>query len=69
MDRGKPWERILSRAGEGSRTLVVMGTHARGPVSALLLGSQSREVTRKSRLPLLLVPQASEPGNQGERTR
>jgi len=56
VDHGEPWERILARAGERSHTLVVMGTHARGSVPALILGSQSREVARRSRLPLLLVP-------------
>jgi nucleotide-binding universal stress UspA family protein len=61
VDHGEPSERILSRAGELSHTLVVMGTHARGPVPALLLGSRSREVARRSHLPLLLVPRGPEP--------
>jgi nucleotide-binding universal stress UspA family protein len=68
VDHGEPWERILSRAGERSHTLVVMGTHARGPIPTLLLGSQSREVARRSRLPLLLVPRKPEPSGQGSRT-
>jgi len=68
VDHGEPWERILSRAAARSHTLIVMGTHARGAVPSLLLGSLSREVARRSRLPLLLVPRGREPSGHEDRT-
>ncbi len=66
VDRGTPWERILARASETSHPLVVMGTHARGSVPTLLLGSQSREVARGSRFPLILVPRGSHPAGHAD---
>jgi nucleotide-binding universal stress UspA family protein len=56
VEKGRPWERILALAAEDPHTLVVMGTRARRTLPAIVLGSQSREVVRRARLPLLLVP-------------
>lgn len=56
VERGEPWERILARARELEQTLVVMGIHARRALSGFILGSQCREVARRSELPLVLIP-------------
>ncbi len=61
VEEGRPWERILAHVDQDPHTLVVMGTHGRRSLPALLLGSQSREVARRIRLPLLLVPERALP--------
>jgi nucleotide-binding universal stress UspA family protein len=41
--------------------LVVMTTHARGPVARFFLGSMADELVRRSAVPVLLVPPGPEP--------
>lgn len=41
--------------------LIVVGTHGRGPVAGLILGSTSGEVMRHSSVPLCVVPPSEEP--------
>jgi nucleotide-binding universal stress UspA family protein len=53
---GAPFLEIVRRAALQSNTLIVMGTHGRGLVGDAFLGSVSREVVRKARNPVLLVP-------------
>ena len=53
---GSPIDEILQRTGEGGASLVVMGSHGRGFVSELFLGSVSHNVARHSEAPVLLVP-------------
>ncbi len=55
VDRGEPWERILARSAQAGPALIVMGIHARQSLSSFILGSQSREVARRSDLPLVLI--------------
>lgn len=56
--KGTVWKCILSAAEAVPGSLVVMGTRGRGFVSNLILGSQSREVVRHTRIPLFLIPPA-----------
>jgi nucleotide-binding universal stress UspA family protein len=56
MVEGEPWEEIVRLAHSRYDTLVVMGTQGRGWLPEVILGNQSREVVRHSRLPVLLVP-------------
>jgi len=58
---GTPWEEILAESAVAPSTLVILGMRGHGPLSSLFLGSQSREVARRSPLPLLLVPGAYRP--------
>ena len=53
---GSPIDEILQRTGEGGASIVVMGSHGRGFVSELFLGSVSHNVARHSEAPVLLVP-------------
>ena len=50
-----PYAEILLYAGEHDIDLIVMGTHGRGGVSHLLLGSIAEKVVRRSPCPVLTV--------------
>ena len=52
---GAPFDRILHYIGEHDIDLVVMGTHGRGMMGHLLLGSVTERVVRKSTVPVLTV--------------
>jgi nucleotide-binding universal stress UspA family protein len=61
--QGTVWRRILEACDEVPGTLLAMATRGRGLLSNLVLGSESREVVRRARVPLVLVP----PGWRGKR--
>jgi nucleotide-binding universal stress UspA family protein len=50
-----PWEAILDHAKTQGCDLVVMASHGRRGVSALLLGSETQKVLTHSTLPVLVV--------------
>lgn len=52
---GKPFIEITKYAKENNIDLIVMGTHGRGAVSHLLLGSVAEKIVRKSPCPVLTV--------------
>lgn len=51
-------DHILIEARSIGADLIVAGTHGRGPIEALFLGSVAEGLTRKSPLPLLLLRHA-----------
>jgi len=53
---GSPANEILKRAKVGDASVVIMGSHGRGFVSELFMGSVSHNVTRHSEAPVLLIP-------------
>jgi nucleotide-binding universal stress UspA family protein len=53
--RGSPAAVITARAVEGGHDLVVMGTHGRGRLASLFLGSVSRAVVARCPVPVLVV--------------
>ena len=53
---GMPVPEILKKAQENGITLIVMGSHGRGLVSELFLGSISHNIARHSTVSVLLVP-------------
>jgi nucleotide-binding universal stress UspA family protein len=53
--QGDPVETIADYAGEYGVDLVVMGTHGRGGVSRMLLGSVTERVVRTAPVPVLTV--------------
>jgi len=53
---GSPIDEILKRTGNGGASVVVMGSHGRGFISELFLGSVSHNVARHSEAPVLLIP-------------
>ena len=52
---GHPFVEILNYAAEQHVDLIVMGTHGRGPVAHMLLGSVTERVIRKAPCPVLTV--------------
>ena len=50
-----PWEAILEHANARGCDLIVMASHGRRGVSALLLGSETQKVLTHSTLPVLVV--------------
>ncbi|MDY0360850.1 MAG: universal stress protein [Desulforegulaceae bacterium] len=53
---GHPVTEILKTADEEEADLLVMATHGHGRIEELLVGSVSRGVLRKSKIPVVLVP-------------
>jgi nucleotide-binding universal stress UspA family protein len=51
---GMPVSIIVDRANDGETSVVVMGSHGRGFISELFLGSVSHNVARHSEVPVLL---------------
>lgn len=52
---GVPSDEICKEATTGGYDLIVMGTHGRGAVSCLLLGSTSQHVLARCKVPMLLI--------------
>jgi nucleotide-binding universal stress UspA family protein len=50
-----PWEAIVEHAKEKAADLIVMASHGRRGVSALLLGSETQKVLTHGTLPVLVV--------------
>ena len=53
---------ILDVADEVDADVIVVGRHRHGRLHDLLLGNTARDIVRRSRRPLLLVPAEPEPG-------
>jgi nucleotide-binding universal stress UspA family protein len=52
---GRPFAEIIAYARENKIDLIVMGTHGRGAIAHMLLGSTTEKVVRKSPCPVLTV--------------
>lgn len=52
---GHPFVEIVRYARENAMDLLVIGTHGRGAISHMLLGSVAERVTRKAPCPVLVV--------------
>ncbi len=52
---GNPFVEIVRYAKANSVDLIVMGTHGRGPIAHILLGSVAERVVRKAPCPVLTV--------------
>lgn len=52
---GHPFAEIVKYAKENSTDLVVIGTHGRGAIAHMLLGSVAEQVVRKAPCPVLVV--------------
>lgn len=53
---GAPFAEIVRYAGREQIDLVVMGTHGRGAMAHLLIGSVAENVVRKAPCPVLTIP-------------
>ncbi len=52
---GRPSQQIVEYADENDADLIVMGTHGRGGLDRLLLGSVAERVVRSSSIPVMTV--------------
>ncbi len=52
---GRPSRQIVDFAAKNDVTLIVMGTHGRGPVAKAFLGSVAENVVRHAECPVMLV--------------
>ena len=50
-----PWEAIIDHAARTQSEVIVMASHGRRGVSALLLGSETQKVLTHSKVPVLVV--------------
>jgi nucleotide-binding universal stress UspA family protein len=50
-----PWEAILDHAKSQAIDLVVMASHGRRGLSAMLLGSETQKVLTHSTIPVLVI--------------
>jgi nucleotide-binding universal stress UspA family protein len=50
-----PWEAILAAARKNKCDAIVMASHGRRGVSALLLGSETQKILTHSKLPVIVV--------------
>jgi nucleotide-binding universal stress UspA family protein len=55
---GNPFLEVVRYAKANSVDLIVMGTHGRGPIAHMLMGSVAEKVVRKSPCPVLTVRSA-----------
>jgi nucleotide-binding universal stress UspA family protein len=55
VTEGSPAKTIVEHAVETDCDLILMGTHGRGGIDRLLLGSVAERVVRSSRVPVLTV--------------
>ncbi|WP_265112463.1 universal stress protein [Halosolutus halophilus] len=61
---GAPSRTIIERAAPENCDLVVMGTHGRGGIDRLLLGSVAERVVRRADVPVLTVRVGDEKGDE-----
>jgi nucleotide-binding universal stress UspA family protein len=52
---GRPFAEIIGYARENAINLIVMGTHGRGAIAHVFLGSTTEKVVRKAPCPVLIV--------------
>jgi nucleotide-binding universal stress UspA family protein len=52
---GDPAEKIVAFAARGRFDKIIMGTHGRGKVASMLMGSVAMKVLHQSRIPVTLV--------------
>ena len=51
----QPWEAIVEHAEKKGCDLLVMGSHGRGGFAALFLGSETQDVLKHTKIPVLVV--------------
>lgn len=53
--QGHPFVEIVRHARENSADMIIMGTHGRGAIAHMMLGSVAEKVLRKAPCPVLIV--------------
>lgn len=52
---GHPFVEIIKHAKDGQADMIIMGTHGRGAIAHMMLGSVAEKVVRKATCPVLTV--------------
>jgi nucleotide-binding universal stress UspA family protein len=68
VEKGRPGDVIIEKAGADSGTLIAMATHGRSGIDRWLLGSVAEKVLHATRNPLLLVRAGNSAESAGEAT-
>ena len=55
MDGVQPWEAIVEYAEKSHCDLLVMGSHGRGGLASLFMGSETQDVLKHTTVPVLVV--------------
>jgi nucleotide-binding universal stress UspA family protein len=55
LESGKPASKVLAVAKNWPADLIVMGSHGRGTIKGIVLGSVSKEVLHRASCPVLVV--------------
>ncbi|WP_087649750.1 universal stress protein [Caballeronia choica] len=61
-NRAHPYEAIISVAAQRNCDLIVMASHGRGGMRALLLGSETQKVLTHCQIPVLIVREPTQTG-------
>jgi nucleotide-binding universal stress UspA family protein len=61
---GEPGEAILEAADAERADMIILGSHGRGPLGRLLLGSVSQHVVKLAAVPVVVVPRDIDKGPQ-----
>lgn len=56
LKQGIPSDTILEYAAENSADYIVIGSHGRSGFYDVFIGSLTKEITKKSKIPVLVVP-------------
>ena len=56
IKQGVPAEVILKESKAKEANLIIMGSHGRGVIMEAILGSVSKDVIKKAKVPVLIVP-------------
>lgn len=55
IEKGTAFREILKVEDEEEASIIIVGSHGKGPVTGILLGSVSDKVIRKSKKPVLII--------------
>ena len=55
IEKGTPYKKIIETAEKEKATLIVMGSHRKGVLKELLIGSVSENVVRHTKKPVLII--------------
>jgi nucleotide-binding universal stress UspA family protein len=65
VDQGEPiWQRVVDAADDADASVIVLGSHGRTGISAVLLGSVAAAASRHTDRNVLIVHQPSENGHK-----
>jgi nucleotide-binding universal stress UspA family protein len=64
LREGEPWREICESAQQSGANLLVMGTHGRGALERMLLGSVAETVLRNAPCPVLTLSHEREPATE-----